>query len=191
MSIVQQQIELHFGDEYPTVESQAKRFVSTVYRRYNGWSKGGGEELLRGEGGMEGAMLGALATIIEVGDVREGLERWAKRMSQQYTNNHERTFAGLNDATDIPSLVVEEGGEHPLGDAPATPLPGLHPLRVGGEIRRRASGGLTVDEMIAEETDFCETLISTHSLTETAEFMGIPYERAKSIKARIKYRLTS
>lgn len=83
MSIIDQQIEAHFGGDFGTVKKRTDQFLNEMVRFHRGHGK---SEWLTGEGGRSEATRSAYCYIIEEGDVEEGLKAYSSYVNHEYIN---------------------------------------------------------------------------------------------------------
>ncbi len=121
--IIDQQIELYFGDDYPDTLKTAKKMVRTSFRLLVSWGADR-YELMTNEGGRTGMLRTLLCYIIEEGDNVKGQKAFNKYLSQTYTNAyaqrrgmvdigreaHRRGIADLSIEDITPLILADEGG---------------------------------------------------------------------------------
>lgn len=189
-SIIDQQIELHFGDEYKPTIVETRKYIAACFNNIRKWG-GDTQAILDSEGGRKNILRTALATIIEVGTISEGLERWSKRLTNEYVNSThlkkcvplelEKTSSPFNES--YHSAEAGSGTVHSsFGDGSPHSRSATTLLYGGDEDR---PGLLRGDE---EKELFGALAQLPHSDTEVADLLGWPIKRVKTVKARVVQR---
>jgi hypothetical protein len=153
-TILDQQIELELGDEYPEALERARKFVGATLNMYKRWNKT--QIILDGEGGRAGVLRNCLATIVEVGDISEGLDRWATRLAVEYANGAHTKWATL----DLEHTELDDTN-HLVNDNDGAPIPQDH---VGIDVRPvigYTTLGYSSKVMLAD--DFLDSLLGESS----------------------------
>lgn len=114
-TILDQAIELELGDEYPEALERAKKFVGSTLNMYKRWGKH--QTIVNNEGGSAAVLRNCLATIVEVGNVADGLDRWASRIADEYANGAHTKWSSIDDVrVDVneDNLLVDENQGAPI-----------------------------------------------------------------------------
>ncbi len=109
--IIDQQIELYFGDDYPRMLKNAQTFVGVQFDYLLSWGASK-NEVLTNEGGRAGLLRKALCHIIEEGDEGKGLRAYGSSLAEAYTiaYAHRRNRVNIED---VPPLILsDDGGIH-------------------------------------------------------------------------------
>ncbi len=93
--IIDQQIELHFGDDYDRILDHTRKFVKTNYQRLLSWGANK-DQILDNEGGRRGLLRKALCYIIEEGDEGNGLRAYGTYLAHEYTSAYQRDHLHLD-----------------------------------------------------------------------------------------------
>jgi hypothetical protein len=186
MNIIQQQILLHFGDDYHIVLEQARKYVAISYRNMLRWGANR-NQLLDNEGGRVGLLTTALLTIIEVGEVADGLKRFSNRLATEYLNGQHAKWETLEILEDMLLAGKDGGTGRSYGDPSALPQEGYTPL----DVTDNESQLPPLDEIIrtGEELELYTILASVPDLREAAALMGVTYDHAKTLNNRVGQRL--
>jgi len=171
MSIIEQQLKLHFGDQYPSVEKQAKKYVNSLLARP--WWGANREAMIGNEGGPAGMRVNAMLSVIEYeDDIEPGLRAYGSSLRLEYGSDKLQTV-GLDER-----IEVTPTGE---GEAPADSLES-HSLDGDGE---------EILPLTDHERDFFSTLASVKDIRETSSLLGITYSEGRKVYQRVKYRARS
>ena len=198
--ILDQQIVLHFGEEYDATLASVLKYTKTIlnrpplaaqkYRIFN--CEGGGGNLSRL----------ALSYIIEKDDVDDGLDAFSTYLDEEYSSSNNRAkthhtkWVGLEDNLATASNVMAaEAALEPFRVPAAAPSGGLQPLRPHG-----------VKQVLfnEEETELYTTLASLNyqpgigrrgrqksygKLQEAFDLLGLSREDGQRIYRRVKARV--
>ena len=131
--------------------------------------------MISNEGGEQGMLISALASIIEHEDnVELGLKAYGLRLRAEYGSDKLQDIP-LNPEIEVP---LTEGGEG------SDPFLGAHPLDGFGQ---------TISTLTDSEREFFTTLASIKDIRETSALLGISYQEGrkvyKRVRARAKYAL--
>ncbi len=174
MSITEQQLELHFGDDYPDVRKQSAKFVQRLLSR--SWFGNNRQAMLENEGGSSNMAIQALMSIIEHnGEIREGLNAYSNRLTLEY---------GSKKLTDLP---LNDDLEHTSRETRPAPFP------VGEELGSKEPSSLGSDgdvflPLTDTEIDFFSTLASVKDIRETSSLLGITYKEGRKVYQRVTMR---
>ena len=168
MNIIEQQIELHFGDEFPSVDKQARRYCQSLLGR-PWWGPNSGV-MISNEGGKQGMWISALASIIEhKDDVETGLKAYGLRLRAEYGSDKLQDLP-LNVEIEVPLTKVRER------DAD---LSRSHTLDGLGD---------TILPLSGIELDFFTTFASIKDIQETSSLLGISYNEGRKVYQRVTMR---
>ena len=162
-SIIKQQLELHFGDDYASVDKQARKYVNSLLARP--WWGANRETLIGNEGGPQGMRLNAMLFIIEhEDDIETGLRAYGSSLRLEY---------GSDKLLDLP-LVIEisptEEGERRADSLESHSLDGLSDI---------------IRPLSAIEEDFFTTFASVKDIQETSSLLGISYKEGRKVYKRV------
>ena len=187
-TIIQQQLELHFGDTYPNVVSQTVRFCKTVVDKP--WWGQNRNVLLNNEGGMSGMRTHALTYIIELEDITLGLKAYGKYLRSEY---------GLEKPTpleDIGEFRIEMRDEpEPFGGSDSrgseTPSVSIRFTLENFTFEEPFSSPLLRKiNLTTRETEFFQVYASVSDVKETCALMAISEAEGWRIWMRVKNRAT-
>ncbi len=165
MSIVNQQLELHFGDNYASVDKQARKYVNSLLSRP--WWGANREALIGNEGGPQGMRLNAILSIIEhEDDIETGLRAYGSSLRLEYGSDKQTTIP-LDEG-----IEISPTGE---GEPRADSLESHSPDGLGDIILP-----LTDTEM-----DFFTTFASVKDIQETSSLLGISYSEGRKVYKRV------
>ncbi len=166
MRIIYQQLALHFGDNYPSVSKQARKYCNSLLARP--WWGTNRETMIGNEGGPQGMRLNAMLSIIEHEDTIEtGLRAYGSSLRLEY---------GSDKMQDLP-LEIEisptEEGERPADSLESHSLDGLSD---------------TILPLEGIELDFFTTFASIKDIQETSSLLGISYNEGRKVYQRVTMR---
>ena len=165
MSITNQQLELHFGDDYASVDKQARRYCQSLLGRP--WWGSNRSTMIGNEGGPSGMRINALMSIIEHEDVETGLRAYGSRLRLEY---------GSDKMQDIPldtEISPTEEGERRADSLESHSLDGLSDI---------------IRPLSAIEEDFFTTFASVKDIQETSSLLGISYTEGRKVYQRVTMR---
>ena len=168
MNIINQQLELHFGDNYASVDKQARKYCNSLLVRP--WWGANRETLIGNEGGPQGMRLSAMLFIIEHEDnIETGLKAYGSSLRLEYGSDKQKTIS-LDPEIEVSPTEVHEGGEDSLES---------HSSDAFGQV----SGSLS-----SLEKDFFSTLASVKDIRETSSLLGISYKEGRKVYQRVTMR---
>ena len=109
--IIDQQIELYFGDDYPRMLKNAQKFVGVTFDYLLTWGASK-NEVLTNEGGRAGLLRKALCHIIEEGDEGKGLVACGRSLAKEYTTAYARRRNRVRIEDISPLILSDDGGIH-------------------------------------------------------------------------------
>ncbi len=173
MSIINQQLELHFGAEYSSVAKQARKYVSYLLGRP--WWGPNREAMIGNEGGPQGMRLNAMFSIIEHEDTIEiGLKAYSSSLRLEYGSD-KNADVSLDTGTYNSQITIEIS---PTGEEPADSLESHSPDGLGDVI-------LPLEGI---ELDFFTTFASIKDIQETSSLLGISYNEGRKVYQRVTMR---
>lgn len=171
-TLIDQQLALHFGDEYNNVTNQATRFVKNIVRKP--WWGSNRDMLLNNEGGLPGMRLSALVSIVEKEDITDGLKAYGKYLRSEYAPDKNVNLP-LEVDVHVNKTVTDS---HPLGvssDWSGNDLQSLY-----GAVQEMA--------LSPREHEFFTTFSSVRDVRETSSLLGLTYKEGHRIYNRVKMR---
>ena len=169
MKLINEQLELHFGDNYPSVAKQANKYVNSLLSRP--WWGANRETLIGNEGGPQGMRLNAMLSVIEhEDDIETGLKAYGSSLRLEY---------GSDKRLDVPLDPEIEDSPTEEGERPANSSLESHSLDGLGDIIRPLS---------AIEEDFFTTFASVKDIQETSSLLGISYNEGRKVYQRVTMR---
>ena len=175
--ILEQQIELHFGEQYVKVVSQTDRFCKYLIAKP--WWGQNRQTLLTNEGGLKGMRWQALTYIIEKDDnITIGLKDYGNYLRAEYGKEYhalplEEHIVSLKEKTDEPSyqtFLSDDG-------SPSDALQSLWKL-------------LEKIALTRDEAEFFQIYASIQDVKETCELLSISLKDGRRIFDRVRHRAT-
>lgn len=190
--LIDEQIKLELGEDYNKALDRARKFIAATCANYKRW--GLLPRLLDNEGGRAGVLRNCLLTIIEVGEIERGLERWASRLAQEYVNGRHNEWDPIKGNPNLGYSSPEDAGIRGIGERSTNSFGSS--LEPSGEGSRKLPEYAPDDETplariikTHEEYELYNALASVHHLKEAAELIGMPYSRAKKLNNRVWQRV--
>lgn len=191
MSIIEQQLKLHYGEDYGEVRHATEKFMSRLLGRRAWWGDNR-ENLIAAEGGYRNMVNTALAWQVEHDDRTEGLRAYSRFLQREYAMHrqddgsrntaHHTNWVGIPESYEYIPQAEERNVDHPGGDGLPS-LDGIHSLVRDGPV---------MQEIIRtpQELEVIETLASVgnFSLSMTAEFLEMPRLAVRNIVRNIRRR---
>ncbi len=122
--IIDQQIELYFGDDYDRILNHTRKFVKTNYQQLIIWGANK-DQILDNEGGRRGLLRKALCYIIEEGDEGNGLRAYGKYLAHEYTSAYQRDHLRLDPFADSQRLDYLDALTYSMEDLMKEEVPPL------------------------------------------------------------------
>ena len=174
MSITEQQLELHFGEDYADVKKQSVKFIQRLLSR--SWFGNNKQAMLENEGGSSNMAIQALMSIIECdGEIREGLRAYSNRLTLEY---------GSKKLTDIP---LNDDLDYTLPEAKDALGP-VRPELSSEELHSLGRASDIILPLTDIEKDFFTTLASVKDIQETSSLLGISYTEGRKVYQRVTMR---
>jgi len=174
MSIIEQQLKNHFGDEFADVNKQSIKFIQHLLSKP--WFGDNKVAMIANEGGPSNMAVQALYSIIEHEDqVKDGLKAYSTRLRSEYGSDKQLDLP-LDDEIEYTSAETEEEGQ-PVG------LP-------SGALQSSDGAGDVIETLSALERDFFSTLASVKDIRETSSLLGISYKEGRKVYQRVHNRGT-
>ena len=189
-AIIDQQIELYFGDDYPSMLKNAQVFVGVHDDLLMGWGVDK-DELLNNEGGRAGLLRKALCHIIEEGDQGKGLRAYSKALVQEYTIAYARRRNEVSVENVPHRMLSNDGGIQAAFVAAESESENLtssfdSSLDVGEGQRLPLADALGLDE---DEYELAVMLgNNNNSLVDATQALGWDKQRASRTHGRLKDR---
>ena len=184
--LLDEQVKLYFGDDYERVVERAKQYFGQTKKNHALWGRSV-LQLINNEG--VDIINTILCSVIEVDDLEEGLNRWAKAISAEYINGSHNKWLSLN--TGISEYEYDENWLIQYDKVPPlkggkvnASLSGIHPLS-GGDIAAANAGDFLKTD---EERELYQVLAHIKSHKEAAKLLGWDLKKVKKIYQRVHYR---
>ena len=170
MKLIDEQLQLHFGDEYRNVVSQTVRFCKTIINKP--WWGENRPVLLANEGGLVGMRRTALCSIIEKGDIETGLKAYGSYLCSEYKPNH-----SISLEIDFPSTIETETETLLVSDSHSS------------ESSLQSLYGLLHNCLRTDlEAQFFHAYASVKDVREAASLCGLNEDAGWRLYARVKRR---
>lgn len=174
-TIIQQQLEEHYGDEYKTVVQQATRFCKAVVAKP--WWGENRAMLINNEGGIPGMRLSALVSIVEKEDITAGLKAYGRYLRSEYAADSQHLSLEaleidlyVNKTDHLDSLM-----ESDLDRTESFDLQSLYGL-------------LEKMNLSPGEREFFQTYSSVRDVQETSALCGMTMDDGFRVYDRVKHR---
>jgi hypothetical protein len=175
MSILEQQLELHFGDEYEENRRRAEHYVKYLISRPWWVDK---QAMLNNEGPLYSMVNHCLLYIIEKGSVGDGHGAYATFLAEQYGTsikaNHATT---LNDGTSMDTVRWSSIGLTET-DSTSAALSGLTPYK--RELVEQPLKTLKV-QLYPRHKEFLEVYAKVGNVQEAGNLLGLSEASAWSL----------
>ncbi len=179
--LMKEQLQLHFGENYSTMVTDAKRAVTRICQQYN-WFGHNLLYMMSSEGNTEGMLTSLLSYIIEVDDFEEGCTAYLSHLNHEFSPKRNLLLGDL----DIGMLNVVED-DLAFGPSPS-------------DATSKFAQNLGELVKTQEERDLAQTVAdlghrgkrgrSRDALLEAAQMLGVSHADAKKIWKRIYWRRT-
>ena len=181
--LLDEQIRLHFGDDYDYTIWRANQYLGQLKKNHVKWGKNL-MQLINNEG--VDIVSTMLCYVIEVGDLEDGLTRWARDISHEYINGAHNKWVPFFDGREnliLPPIErqIMQPGSLLEPDAQARSSERLH---------LSSSGDLAEESFLKsdEERELYQVLASVKSHKEAAKLLDWPLEKVKRIYKRVHRR---
>lgn len=191
-TLIDEQLMLHFGDEYRNVVSQATRFCKTVVNKP--WFGENRSMLLSNEGGMPGMRRQALLSIIEKEDIiPDGLKAYGLYLRNEYGIDKTEHLVPLEDIGTA-TRSREPDDLQPVGLPSESPVESLQTLY--GLLNSKTQLPVeNVSQILTEilhsddERELFTAYASVQDVQEAAALCAINIDDAWRIYSRVKMRV--
>lgn len=190
-NIMEQQLELHFGDEFVETREHAAAFITALIHR--NWWMDNRDMLVDGEGGIPAMINTALCWIIQKGDRSEGLESYSRFLLAEYSPHLNRTGSrsGPNHTNWLPiEAVSEDSITAPDGDTTLESLLGDSSGVLSNPLHRVVSHSTDTLFRDSEEEALFETMASVggNSAAIAGKLLGMDPYHTRLVYKRVRER---
>lgn len=187
--IIDEQIQLELGDDYPKALKATRKYISKVIQNADRWGSSSAAQV-SGEGGMNSMMRNCLLHIVEQQNIEDGLERYGRELASEYMsgsrNKNTVSYEVLLDSTRGHTSDQYLDGQR---ESLRTPLPYAS---VSEDSRLEPTDEENDDDLPLsmvikneEERELYEAIAATASLKDAAELIGMDYDHAKVLNRRV------
>ncbi len=186
--IIDQQIELYFGDDYPRTLAKAREMVASSYKAMVGWGANK-NELMNNEGGRAGMLRTMLCHIIEAGDDEpKAFRTFNKYLAQTYTQAYAQRRAMIHiSIDDIPPLILADDGGIPEALTASESESGDLSSSFDSSLHVQSRQTLYPHGLNQEEYELATILGNNNgSLLDAAQVLGWDHKKVVKIHAGIR-----
>lgn len=190
MNIIEQQLQLHFGDTYLNVSQQAGRFCNYLISRP--WWGENRPALITNEGGLDGMRRAAMCSIIEMDNhITAGLKAYSNRLRKEYSTN----TLPLDDISEQMLFRIDLSLGTEIGRLETRDVSSSDHLSGGGSNYRLwdlfdnpRSEGFVNFKLTEIELEFFRAYESVQDIREASALVGIHHKDGKRLFDRVRVR---
>ena len=188
--LLDEQIRLHFGDDYDSVTKRANQYLGQLKKNHLSWGRSL-KQLINNEG--VDIISTMLCYVIEVGDLEDGLTRWARDISAEYINGaHNKWVPFVEGRANRGRRKGQEGFSRldQLLDHPPIERREMQPDSLSERLHLSSSGDLAQADFLktSEERELYQVLASVKSHKDAANYLNWSLEKVKRIYKRVHRR---